>query len=298
MVSTAKSVEYTLPALRSFRQFTSLGPSDEFHLIDNDKGALDAALIAKDFPWVIFTSLDAPRSFAENMNTILRRADELKGDALLLNNDLVFAPNWLPPLEAEERWVLSSVSNMHFHHKTAALQLKLTMSLSEVAGKEREFLAIVKTHQETYSGYQLAMTFPYYCTRIPRAVYGEVGYFDETYSKAGFEDADYTVRCWNVGIPLYFALKSFVLHFYGKSSWTADGGVEAVHPDPKIGRRGEMLFRKRYGDEATLMFAIQNEEGQLLQKQYTDKATRDCFSRLAREARERMKTIANPNEPD
>ena len=285
MISTAKSREYTFPALQSFFAYTPLKADDEFHLIDNDAGSLDPADLKQRFPFVRLTVNPEQRSFAANMNSVFKTAQSRAADAYLLNNDLIFAPNWLTPLLLDEPCVLSSVSNMQFSYVTGTLQLRMSMSLPDFAGREREFLAIVKRHQEKHGGYEIVPSFPFYCVKIPKSVYDQVGFLDEAYSKAGFEDADYTVRCWEKGLPLCFATGSFVLHFYGKSSWQADSGAEPIHPDPKIGKRGEMLFRKRWGDEMTAMFAVQTPEGtEKLQKRIRQ-STIDCLTQIAKEGR-------------
>lgn len=296
MISTEKSLDYTIPALRSFIAQTELQSDDEFHLIDNDKSPL-RRLMGAEFPWVRLMEHDKPKGFAENMNIILRRADEKKADAFLLNNDMIFGPNWLPPLIIDEPAVTASVCNMQYNHQTAGLKLVLKMRLQDYVGHEADFLAIVQHHQRTVRGYQPAHSIPFYCVRIPPSVYSTVGFLDELYSKAGFEDSDYAVRCWERAIPLYYAKQSFVLHFYGKSSWAADSGPPEIDPNPKIGRRGEMLFRKRWGNEMAEMFAVQSPAGQELLARYVEHFQKQCYITLARKAREYRNTVPDPDEP-
>ena len=296
MISTEKSIEYTVPALRSFIAQTTLQPEDEFHLIDNDKSPL-RSLMGSEFPWVRLIEHAEPKGFAENMNIVLANAAAKQADAFLLNNDMIFGPNWLPPLIIEEPAITASVCNMQYNHQTPGLKFSLKMKLQDYIGHEAEFVAIVQQHQRTVKGYQAAHSIPFYCVRIPHSVYSTVGMLDELYSKAGFEDSDYAVRCWERAIPLYYALQSFVLHFYGKSSWAADSGPLEIHPDPKIGKRGEMLFRKRWGNEMAEMFAVQSPAGQEMLRRYVEQFTKQCYITLARRAREYRNTVPDPDEP-
>ena len=297
MISTAKSVEYTWYALHTFFAATELSPSDEVHLIDNDSGSLDETRLKERFPRVQFFAQPSPASFAANMNRIVARARELSADAYLLNNDLIFAPGWLPPLAVEEKALMTPVCNMQAPYRNKSLELRLTMSLKDYLGNEKEFLEVAAHHMQKHRGYQLVHSVPYYCIKIPCSVYSEVGFFDESYSNAGFEDADYTMRCWEKEIPLYFAMGSYVLHFYGKSSWTADSGPLPVHPDPKIGKRGELLFRKRWGDETAEIFALQNEAGINRLHELETEAKRELYVRLARQARDHRNAKGEITEP-
>ncbi len=297
MISTDKSKEYTWPALQSFFAHTAFNASeDEIHLIDNDAGSLDAAALQKEFPAVRFRSNAQPLGFAENMNSVLQSAEQKSADAYLLNNDLIFTDNWLGPLEPEHRCLLSPVSNANFAYANNGLQLSLTMTLNDFLGKESQLHSIVVHHRKAQQGFQITHSLPYFCVKIPHVVYKEVGFLDPLYSKAGFEDSDYSVRCWEKGIPQFYALQSFVLHFYGKSSWKADSGAPPVDPDPKIGRRGELLFRKRWGEEMAEMFAVQNPKGQRALRRYQDQALMHCYIALAQRARAFRNTVENPDE--
>lgn len=259
MVTLKSSARYTPCALASFFKETSLSPRDRFILIDND-GGFDESLL-QGFPAVGLVRNESPRSFAANVNSVMEIAADARDDLLFLNNDIIFGKGWLPPLLCERKAVYIPASNAQLPYSTPSLAFKLTMDLGEYLGRERDFEAIVERHRATTHGYRLAHTIPYYCVRIPRAVYEEVGAFDESLSPSGcWEDTDYTIRCYERGIPLFYAVDSLILHFYGKSTWS-----RPMSPAEKAERDREEAgvherFRAKWGSELMDLFGFQRPE--------------------------------------
>ena len=86
---------------------------------------------------------------------------------------------------------------------------------------------------------------PFFCVRIPQQVAQAVGNFDERFGKAGGEDYDYCLRAYLAGFSVQFALRSYLLHFGGKSTYSgAESDVEQTAREEKF--RSE--FRQKWGD--------------------------------------------------
>jgi len=217
MVTTSASRHYTPVALRSLFAHTPLGDDDRVILIDNDG---DFAL-PDEVPAARITVVrpDTPQGFARNGNLLLAEARGRGADLFFLNNDLVFTSGWLDPLVVDRRALLSPVSNAEVAHSAGALATQPAMDLSDYVGREADLEAIAGRHRATHQGYKTAATVPFFCIKIPRAVYETVGEFDERFGKGGAEDRDYTVRAWIAGIPMEYALESYVLHFQGRLTW-------------------------------------------------------------------------------
>ena len=126
----------------------------------------------------------------------------------------------------------------------------------------------------------MLLNVPLYCVKIPPVVYRSVGRFDEQYGLAGWEDTDYIVRAYLKGFPLFFAMESFVLHFYGLSTWRPEEPVsfpDAAESETPI---GPVLFEKKWGPVIKEIFGYQGQEGMARLKMLEDKALIDCYTSL------------------
>lgn len=256
MVTTKYSERYTWLAIQTFFQFTPLAAEDRFILIDND-GTFDTTAAAGRYPRLEFLINAEPKSFAANVNFGLAQARIAGADLYQLNNDLVFSPGWLEPLAVDDRAIISPVCNMQFEYRHKDLHCRLTMEINDYLGKEQSFVELVELHRARHSGYKLEHSYPFYCVKIPRQVYEQIGDFDEAYGFAGFEDTDYILRCYLAGIPICFALGSFVLHFYGKSSWRVEADDPVRQQLAKDNQQGERLFEQRWGKTLLEIFCKQ-----------------------------------------
>jgi O-methyltransferase len=217
MITTSRSRQYTPAALKSFFDHTPLNPGDRFILIDNDGDFVLPDTVPADRISVVRHA--EPQGFARNANLLLAEARTGQADLFLLNNDLVFTSGWLEPLLQPRRALLSPMSNAEVAHAAGALATQPAMDLSDYTGREADLEAIARKHKATHNGYKTAAAVPFFCIKIARAVYETVGDFDERFGKGGAEDRDYTIRAWIAGIPVEYALASYVLHFQGRSTW-------------------------------------------------------------------------------
>ena len=259
MVHTKVSEKYTWISLKTFFENTKLSGDDTFILIDNDR-SLQPSDISARFPQVVLWRSEQPRSYSENGNLFLKLAIEKKADLFFMNNDLVFSPDWITPLLIDQKAIFSPVCNMQFDYKSKNIDCKVAMDLSDYLGNEAEFLQIVKHHHTRHSGYKLEHSFPFYCVKIPYSVSSEIGLLDETYCRGGFEDTDYILRCYLRNIPLYFSFDSFILHFYGKSTWRPENNEELRVTLEKDRDKGTAVFLQRWGKPLYEAFCLHKPE--------------------------------------
>jgi GT2 family glycosyltransferase len=243
MVTTRHSNTYTNYALSSFVEHTTLQPEDEFILIDNDSAYADLPVECRDRVKVRVN--ESPRSFAANVNQILNLGRERQASVIFLNNDLIFSRGWFEPLQVEGPFLLSPISNAEVPYVEGEFQCKLGMDLNDYLGKEHLFREVVRRHRNRAQGYMKMLNFPFFAVKIPYPVYSVVGPFDESFGIGGGEDKDYAIRCYLAGFELQFALKSFILHFQGKSTWRGpETRDEAAARDLKASVR----FKQKWGE--------------------------------------------------
>jgi GT2 family glycosyltransferase len=251
MVTTSNSRRYTSFALDSFFRHSNLSAGDRFLLIDNDG---DFSL-PESYPRVELIRCERPRSFAANVNSVMRQAAPVQADVVFLNNDIVFAPGWLAPLCAVDQAILLPMCNQHVTYQRGGLELKSEMDLEQYAGNEEAFLAIVAGHHADprMRGFLRPMHVSFYCFRLPFLVYSRLGLFDESFGSGGAEDTDYRIRAYLAGFDIGVVAESYVLHFNGKSTWR--GGET---PDESRAREARYIdsFRAKWGDDLAKLFIL------------------------------------------
>lgn len=243
MVTTRHSGTYTDYALSSFVEHTALAPDDEFILIDNDNSYGEVPADCRDRIKVKVN--ESPRSFAGNVNQILDLAGAQKANVVFLNNDLIFSRGWFEPLKAEGPFLLSPLSNAEVPYTEGNFQCKLGLDLEDYAGKEHLFREIVRRHKNRAHGYMKMLSYPFFAVKIPCSVYSNVGLLDESFGVGGGEDRDYAIRCYLAGCELRFAVKSYILHFQGKSTWR---GPETREETAARDRKATARFKEKWGD--------------------------------------------------
>lgn len=251
MVTTRSSASYTGPALASFFRHTTLGPEDRFLLIDND-GAENT--ISAPYASKIETIVNpSPRSFAANANQAVSIALDSGSDLYFLNNDLIFSENWISPLESETESILSPLSPREVQYACSVVNTKSKISVSTTVltnpSNLEDYLRcpcafdyIAEAHRLNTEGYWSLFVVPFFAVKIPLLVLQKVGQFDEKFGLGGAEDYDYCLRAVLAGFQVKFALKSYLLHFAGKSSWA---GPE----DSERRKSRESVFMKVFEDK-------------------------------------------------
>ena len=263
MVTTKHSNDFTNHALSSLIQHTKLEADDEVILIDND--ASYPGLPADCAGRVRIHLNETPRSFAANLNQTLALARERRATVVFLNNDLIFSRGWYEPLRSEGRFMLSPLSNAELPYDEGEFHCRLGMDLEDYLGSEHLFQAIVRRHRNKVHGYMKVQTFPFFAVKIPYDVYSVVGPLDESFGVGGGEDRDYSIRCYQQGFELRFALNSYILHFQGKSTWR---GPETREETAARDRFYMERFKQKWGIrmfEVMVMNDLRNLPPDLLQ---------------------------------
>lgn len=249
MVTTPASRHYTPVALRSFFAHTPLGDADGVILIDNNGDFV----LPDDVPAAAVTVVrpEQPRGFAPNGNFLLAEARARGADLFFLNNDLVFTSGWLDPLVADRRALLSPVSNGQVAATVDGFTTQPLMDLEDYIGHETHVEAVAAQVRASSRGYRVTPSAAFFCIKIPRTVYEVVGNFDERFGRGGGEDRDYAARAWLAGIPLEYALQSYVLHFQGRSTWR---GAETAAEQAQRDAQYTEAFRRKWGAALTYAF--------------------------------------------
>ncbi|WP_035515742.1 glycosyltransferase family 2 protein [Pseudohaliea rubra] len=251
MASIKSSAAYTYAALESFFKNTQLAPRDSFMLIDND-GSLDRQKL-QPYEGIEYRRNNWPRSFAANLNQAMESASEKGADLYFLNNDLIFSQEWLTAVEHAGDTVAIPASNAQFTYRAGPFQLHPFMDLDDYLGKESYFEAIAAAHRRENRGFRPCYRAPYFCVKIPQAVYDRVGQLDERFGAGGGEDMDYSIRLLQHGFQLGHVLDSFVLHFQGKSTWR---GNETLQETRHRNAAYLAAFEHKWGHVLTGLFLL------------------------------------------
>jgi hypothetical protein len=206
MVNMKSSEKYTHNALNTFFRNSIFNQQDKFFLIDNDK------TFNKDYENITVISNSLPKSFAENMNFILKQAIMDSADFVGLNNDISFTKNWNQNLGDSDS-ISIPLCNQHIQVDG----LKPEMELEEVIGKEEQLNELAHHITTNQQDVPSNLIKAFYCFYVPYEVSSKVGLLDEEFGKGGGEDIDYALRAEQLGIETKFNHSSYLLHFYHKT---------------------------------------------------------------------------------
>ena len=244
MVTTRDSWEYTSYAIKSFFRTLKLSGEERLYLIDNDESfEEDASWFS---PHLEIIKNKSPQSFSANVNSIMKIAEEKQADLYFLNNDIIFTENWINPLLIDDASILSPLSNREVQYDHGGVVWKNVMKLNEYLGKQNILKEVVELHKSQHQGYRKVISLPFFCIKIPYAVYSKVGKFDENFGKGGAEDNDYCLRAYLEGFDVKYALQSYVLHFSGKSTWA--GGESQLETEERVQNFRE-VFQSKWGPD-------------------------------------------------
>ena len=280
MVTLESSNFYTGHAIKSFFKNTLLDSSDEFFLINNDKCKIDEYLF---YDKIKIIDNQQPKSFAQNVNQIIKLAIQKKKDLIFLNNDILFVEGWLTPLLENKENISIPVNNQLFSYNSdcGTLKLKPTMNFEDYNENYKLLVEIIKKHKKKFKPGQLFQTLlmPFFCFKIPLKILSELGYFDEIFVCGG-EDIDYRIRAALKGYEVNFLIDSYLLHFHGKSTWDGKETLEETESRNKIYTEA---FLKKWGNELTRIFILKNDfENILLKKDLYELFKKNKFGDLIR----------------
>lgn len=238
MITVASSSDYTHVALSSFFKHTRLQPQDRLVLIDNDGEWKERWRLDCVDPNNIYVN-PQPLNTSQNINQLMEWADAERKDLIFLSNDVVFTPKWAERLLMDDR-VLSVPSCNQTHY----YGFDQTLSLEEFGGRYSHLNVAAHTHAARARQPFEALMMPPYVCRIPRALYQEVGDFDQVFNVGG-EDVDYRLRLLQKGFTIKYC-SSYLLHFNGRSSWN---GAETEAETQMRNRLYMQNFIAKWGED-------------------------------------------------
>lgn len=127
----------------------------------------------------------------------------------LLNNDILFTPDWL------EKTIDIFNKDPQLGMVSPRIQKKKDITRENYLSKYQHFLNKYKTHSGDLS-YSLEPLFC--CVVIKKCVVEKIGLMDENFSPAFWEDNDYCFRAMYAGYSLARSNVSFVFHNHSTSS--------------------------------------------------------------------------------
>jgi len=248
MTSTKSTEKYTDLALKTFFQNTQLGENDKFFLIDND-----GQYSLSDYQQKITViSNNTPKTFAENMNFIMKLSLIDGVDFFGLSNDVVFTENWNQNYNVRNK-VLVPLCNQKLVGDYESLKIESGMDLCDIEGKENELNEFVKTLNVQPDQINKSI-IGFFCFYIPHEVLSTVGLLDENFKNGG-EDVDYRLRAHQLGIDVDLNYNSYLIHFCGKSTWRSGEAKEKTLNREKNYRK---YFEKKWGKEVATELLAQS----------------------------------------
>jgi glycosyltransferase involved in cell wall biosynthesis len=248
MTSTKSTEKYTDLALKSFFQNTELGEKDKFFLIDND-----GQYSLTDYrEHITLIANNTPKTFAENMNFVMKLSLVDEVDFFGLSNDVVFTENWNQDYNSRNT-VLVPLCNQKLVGDYGSLKIEPVMDLEDLEGKENELNEFVKTLNVNPEQINKSI-IGFHCFYIPHEILSTAGFLDENFENGG-EDVDYRLRVNQLGFNVDLNYNSYLIHFSGKSTWRSNEPKEKTLTREKNYRRH---FEKKWGKQVATELLAQS----------------------------------------
>jgi glycosyltransferase involved in cell wall biosynthesis len=248
MTSTKSTEKYTDLALKSFFQNTELGEKDKFFLIDND-GQYSLTNYREH---ITLIANNTPKTFASNMNFVMKLALVDEVDFFGLSNDVVFTENWNQDFNTRNT-VLVPLCNQKLIGDYGNLKIEPVMDLENIEGKENELNEFVKTLNVQPEQINKSI-IGFYCFYIPHEILSTAGFLDENFENGG-EDVDYRLRVHQLGYDVDLNYNSYLIHFSGKSTWRSGEKKEKTLTREKNYRKH---FEKKWGKKVATELLAQS----------------------------------------
>ena len=248
MTSTKSTEKYTDFALKSFFRNTELGEKDKFFLIDND-GQYSLTNYREH---ITLIANNTPKTFASNMNFVMKLALVDEVDFFGLSNDVVFTENWNQDFNTKNT-VLVPLCNQKLIGDYGNLKIEPVMDLENIEGKENELNEFVKTLNVQPEQINKSI-IGFFCFYIPHKILSTVGFLDENFENGG-EDVDYRLRVHQLGYDVDLNYNSYLIHFSGKSTWRSGEKKEKTLTREKNYRKH---FEKKWGKKVATELLAQS----------------------------------------
>ena len=204
-----KLEEATKPYLESLYKFTD---ESLFDLVIVDNASSDGTVgylreFAKNHSNVNIIENFENLGYSGGNNIGLRYIKDMEYEFVgLLNNDILFTPNWL-------------------ENTIESFELDLGLGLISPRNNEKcrltpeNYLDGYKKYLAKFKNSLKYVVTPFFsCVIIKKEVVDKVGLFDENYSPAFWEDNDYSFRAAYLGYSLAYTNSAFIYHNHGTTS--------------------------------------------------------------------------------
>jgi len=239
MVSTQNTEKYTDLAIDSFFRNSDFKENDRFFLIDND----GQYQLSKYQDKITLISNNIPKTFAENMNLVMKLALIDEVDFFGLSNDVVFTEDWNQNF-GDKNKILVPLCNQKLPGEYGSLKINSVMDLGDYDNKEQELNTFAKLIDSKTLNVDKSI-IGFYCFYIPHKVLSRVGLLDENFENGG-EDVDYRLRSSQLGFDTDINCDCYLLHFCGKSIWRSGESKEKTLEREKNYRN---YFTKKWGGD-------------------------------------------------
>ncbi|HDS85055.1 MAG TPA: glycosyltransferase family 2 protein [Phycisphaerales bacterium] len=204
---------------------------DQFELIIVDNGSKDGTVdylkeLSSRHSNIKLIFNDENNGYSKGNNQGLRIA---RGQYLcLVNNDILFTANWLDKL----------VSILQCHPEIGLISPVVNEPGDAVTSEN--YLDKMPLSVQTRDGcFQYSLSASFCCVCMHRKVFEKIGYLDEAFTPAYYEDADYCLRALYQGYKNAILLNSFVFHNHCQTSGTLADRAE-------IRRRNRLYYYDKH----------------------------------------------------
>lgn len=220
----------TRPYIESLYEHTS---PTEFELILVDNGSTDGTVdylrdLSQSRSNVRVRFNERNVGYSVGNNDGLRMIGDDGGEFIgLFNNDILFTPNWLPAMcEAFARDRRIGLASPRINKDSRV----------NSSNYMRAYPKLLARHREQFT----ANITPFFCcVMMRRSVFERIGFLDEDFSPAFFEDDDYSFRSLYAGFLNGYVNTAFVLHNHCTTSGRIPGRQAMIE-------RNRMLFYEKH----------------------------------------------------
>lgn len=216
IILTFNKLEYTKKCVESIRKYTD-SKTYEIIVVDNcsTDGTPQWLLKQGDIVKILNNeNLGFPKGCNQGLE--IATGDNL----LLLNNDVIVTPNWLPNL-IKALYCSSKVGAVGPVTNHASYGQKIDVDYESDEG----IIPFSRSYNVSdASKWKKRLKLIGFCLLFKREVFEEVGYLDERFTPGNYEDDDYCIRIIRKGYELLVCEDTFIHHYgsmsFGKESET------------------------------------------------------------------------------
>ena len=202
----------TKPYIQSLYKYTN---KEDFDLIIVDNNSTDGTVeylqnLEKEYNNIHIIYNKENSGYSKGNNKGLKYFDSREGCKYigLFNNDILFTPDWLDlslaVFEKDNKIGLAS----------PRIQKKCRFNSENYIKHYPKFLEKYKK----LGDFSLNVTTYFCCAIMPKEVFEKVGYLDENYSPAFYEDDDYALRTFYEGYKVGYINTAFIYHNHSTST--------------------------------------------------------------------------------